>query len=108
MVKKVKKYGVKNVAGSFGKAFSAGGKGLLEMHKKRKEYLASPEYKRKVEAARSKQLAEIDYQIKLARKQKALSSARGVQNAKLRRQINKPMGYDIGSERDMILALKWD
>ena len=96
--KKTNKYSVGNIARSFGAAAKSAGQKYAEAQRKKKEYLASPAYKKKVAEARAKQLKELDYQIALARKQKALAKARSNQNAKLRRQVNRPMGIDIGSE----------
>ncbi len=92
--KKAKKYGAKNVGKAFGKA----GSWALQKYKARQAYLKSPEYKAKVQAAKQAQLKELDYQIALAKRQRALAKARGTGESRTAKQVQRPMGIDLGAE----------
>jgi hypothetical protein len=64
-----KKYGIKNIRSSFVRA----GQNIAEARKKKIAYLNSPEYKKKLAAARKAKLDELDYQIALRKKQQQLN-----------------------------------
>lgn len=72
MSKKKKKYGIKNVSSSFGRAIKKG----YGVYKKRKAYVQSDEYQQKVERARQRKLKALDYQIELRKRKQKLASPR--------------------------------
>jgi len=93
--KKTKKYSARGIAGAFSNAYRY----YKEEQKKKQEYLTSPQYKKKMAQIRKNQLAELNYQIQLEKKKRALNNLRNpIKNKKTKKEIKKPMGLDIGSE----------
>ena len=74
------------------------GKVLLQKYQARQAYLKSPEYKAKVNAMKQQQLRDLDYQIALEKRKRALAKARGQVQTRTARQVQRPLGLDLGAE----------